>query len=263
MERRRRRHHLTWVANTPNRKTGRIPTAYVGRTVEECDDSCRGCALRDQACYAWSGFAPVSLKRIAARREADPHRYTLESALQRRPKTARAVRIGAMGDPAHARRDELDRAVRRCREEGLAVIQYTHFWREPYAQDLKDVCLASTDCPDEAREAVAAGWIATTILPWDHYDACGPRFYMPGTAHQGFVCPAQTKPGVTCNDCRMCSPSHPVWNSGKVQAVGFLDHSRAAQREKRRMLTGRQLPLFGRGVDTRKAALAVTGRSAS
>lgn len=244
-----RRYGLLWVARTPNRKTGDMPSAYVGETVAECRDSCAGCALLDRLCYAWKGLANVSLHRLEARRQQRPGHYTVEHALAHRARTARAVRIGAMGDPARANRWELRQAAKGCRARGLVVLSYTHFWRE--APDLKDLCLASTDGPAEAAEAIDAGWVATTILPWDHDEACGPTFTTPNGRYRGFVCPAQTKADVTCNDCRMCSPQHPVWQAGKVHMVGFLDHSRAAAREKQRMQRGRQLPLFRRAVDTR------------
>lgn len=223
---------LTWVANTSNRKTGRIPTAYVGSTVEECRKSCKGCALLGNGCYAWGGFAKASLGRIEKRREQRPDLYTIESALARRLRSARIVRIGAMGDPARADRSVLRLAVERVRGEGLGVVSYTHFWRDE-GSDLADLCLASCNDPDEGAEAIAAGFVPAVLLPWDHYETSGSAFWL-SDGTRGLVCPAQTKPSVQCNTCGLCDRSHSVWKAGTIGAIGFLDHSRKANAEKRR-----------------------------
>lgn len=236
---------MTWVARTPNRKTGDVPSAYVGTNLDECRTSCLGCPLLDAGCYAWGGFARPSLARIGARRAEDPTPYLLETALRDRARTARAARIGVMGDPSRAQRQELRRAVLRIREAGLAILSYTHFWRDEDNQELRTFALASCEDVEGGADAIRRGWIAAVVLPWDHALEVGPTFDLPGGA-KGFVCPAQTK-GVTCNDCRMCSVDHPVWAAGKVRAVGFLDHSHKARRERQANNGGLQLPMFDRG----------------
>lgn len=244
---------LTWVARTPNRKTDDIPTAYVGATVAEARASCEGCALLERTCYAWKGFANVSFPKIVERRRADPARYSIERALEGRWKGARAIRIGAMGDPSSADRAALLRAVALAATAGLATISYTHFWREERAAGLEGLCMASCEDVDDADDAIAAGWTPAVILPWDHVREVGPTFVLP-SGGLGVVCPAQTK-GTTCNDCRMCWLGHPVWTAGKVAAIGFVDHSGAARRERIRANGGRQLPMFGeRAVDVRPSS---------
>lgn len=244
----RRRHRLLWLATTPNRKTGCVPTAYIGTTLEEVRDSCRGCPLLEKQCYAWAGWNRMAMTRHERGHRQNPRRYQLDDVLKRVLKSARFARIGAMGDPAHADRRNLRADLRKLERAGLAVISYTHFWREPYAQDLQDVCMASCETVEDARAALGRGWRPAMVLPWDHYETSGQRFYL--GPQEGIVCPAQiprdpaSGRAVTCNTCQLCRPEHPVWSAGKIQAIGFLDHSRRANGERRRMRGVEQLPLF-------------------
>lgn len=213
---------LLWVIGA-NRKTGKIPTAYVGSTKAEAWESCDGCALRDSRhCYAWQGmnaviFSGKHVKHFAER----PENYTLGHALARAPR-ALAARIGALGDPARVAVNELAAALVTLRLKGMAIVSYTHFWRSRANEWLQGSLMASCDTLEEADEALAAGWRPAAVLP---SDLPGNTFATPGGA-RGVVCPAQTKDAVTCETCRMCDPQHPVWASGKVEAIGFLEHSR-------------------------------------
>jgi len=237
---------VIWLAQTPNLKTGNVPTGYVGTTLAEVRSSCVGCPLLDGDCYAWAGHARGAMMRHEERYHQEPERFSVDSVLKRRRKTARIARLGAMGDPAHAERDGLWGDLDKLRSADLQVVSYSHFWREDYAQDLRDVCMASCETAEDAENAIAMGWKPSLILPWDHYMTSGRRFYLNDGHDEGIVCPAQLKPGaVTCNDCRLCCVSHPVWKAGRLKAIGFLDHSRRARREKRRF-DPKQLPLFGR-----------------
>lgn len=247
---------LLWVAQTPNRKTGNVPTAYVGLTLAEARASCEGCELGEQReCYAWSGFTRLAFaKRIRRRNELLDYNprdetYTLAGALTERSPAARAARIAALGDPAHVDPAQLVAALVTLQREGLAPLVYTHHWRDPIAAHMQTYAMASCDTTDQADEALRAGWSPAVVLPWDHYETSGPTFWLgPKRGQLGVVCPAQTKPGVTCNDCRLCSKAHPAWGAGRLKAIGFLDHSAKAGREKRR---GKQLAMFSGGRDTR------------
>ncbi len=238
---------LLWYVATANPKTGPLLTANVGRTLPEMWGSCAGCRLRDaDDCYAWSGWAGVTFKgRMLPTLARDPERYTLAATLPRMPVSARAVRLGGLGDPARADQGELLAAVRKLRawpvehergwpRRGLAILGYTHFWRDPENQHLRTELMASCDRDlAEADEALALGWRPTAILPWIHE---GKTFVTPGGA-RGIVCPYEVAPGaITCGDCRMCDPHHPVWKNGEVSIIGFRDHSKRALLEKRREL---------------------------
>jgi hypothetical protein len=211
---------LLWVVAN-NRKTGPIPTAYVGPTVEAAEASCAGCPLRAGRCYAWHGITFAIFSGQHVRRAAvTPQRFTLGAALRKAPR-ALAARIGAIGDPTRVAADVLRVSIAILRNAGMAVLAYTHFWRErANAQWSRDL-MASCDSLGEADEALARGWRPTVVLDARHE---GATFRTPGGA-LGFVCPAQRRPGVvTCESCRMCDPQHPVWAAGKAQVVGFVEH---------------------------------------
>lgn len=238
-------HRLLWTPAAQNRKTGRVPTAYVGETRSDTWASCEGCDLRESTCYAWHGTqARFGLPKIHAGFAREPQRYTLARALKRRLADARIARVTAIGDPLRANRAELLASLHLIRRAGLGVVGYTHFWRDEDGEALKRELMASCDTPAQADEAIAAGWRATSVLPWGHVEAHGPLFVTPA-GHRGVVCPAQRLERVTCNDCRMCDPQHRVWRAGKVHAIGFLDHSPTARGEARR--AGRRLPTAGAG----------------
>lgn len=234
---------LVWVIAN-NRKTGPIPSAYVGATTDETWKSCEGCGLRDNGtCYAWAGLnAMIFGAQITERRALDPAPYTLTAVLKRIKAAVRAARIGVLGDPSRARRRELLTAIRRLRARGLAIVGYTHFWREPANQELRANLMASCDELSQVDSAIALGWRPAVVLPWWHK---GKRFMSPGGA-SGVVCPAQTKDPVTCDSCRMCDPQHPVWKGGKVGAIGFVNHSPAARASQTRASLEKTLPLFGK-----------------
>lgn len=253
----RTRHKLLWVASTANTKTGPVPTAYIGTTIDEVRDSCEGCGLLGRGCYAWAGFVRVAMRRHEEGYAKDPERYKLENILNKIDKRARFARIGAMGDPAHADRENLRRDIATLERIGLACITYTHFWREDYASDLRDIAMASCDNRDEAEEAFAMGWKPAVVLPYDYDIHNGKKFKLRDGTEDGalgVVCPAQVKDGVTCNTCRLCKADHQAWSAGKLKAIGFIDHSRTGLAKRRRQIRERgQLPMFNPSHDPYEA----------
>lgn len=229
---------LTWVSRPANRKTGSIPTAYAGGNTEEIRKTCNGCALLGNGCYAWASVSR-GLPALFESKERNPERYKMRRAVDHRRRDAKMARIGAIGDPARVNRRELRAAIAYIRKQELSVVGYTHFWRnEPRNGVLKHSLMASCNNVEETTEAFELGWRPAVVLPWDHE---GKFFEMPGH-RRGLVCPAQTK-GVTCNDCRLCDPSHKVWEAGKVEAIGFIDHGPKARRKIKKK--GKALPLAG------------------
>ena len=228
---------MLWTARTNNIKTGDIPTAWIGTSKEESKKTCEGCPQLgtgngDTKCYAWGGMVAVGLKAVqdGFKRGLD---YSLSNALRRRNKNAKAVRIGSIGDPGAVRLREYLSSVRSIRRQNLSVLSYTHRWRKLKASQWKKNIMASCDTIKQVDEAIALGWRATVVLPWDFK---GKRLVTPG-GNTVIVCPAiYTKSIglsddkiVTCNSCRLCDASR----SGP--SIGFPDHGPAVRSKKKKL----------------------------
>ena len=214
-----------WTSGSRNVKTGDIPTGWIGATREQAQQSCTdvACPLRRRAdggngqCYAWHGsptFAFSSMLRARARGKA----YDFGHAIADRRASAKMVRLGALGDPASISALGAAFIVSKARKAGLSLVGYTHGWRT--AKQWRGRLMASCDSLEECDQALADGWRATVVIPWDHK---GRRFRTPKGA-TGIVCPAQVKEGLTCNDCRLCD------GSKRGPVIGFLDHGPQARR---------------------------------
>jgi hypothetical protein len=75
------------------------------------------------------------------------------------------VRFSALGDVARADRAQVSDAIAATLADGLAVVGYTHFWRERRAAYLRGRLMASVSGEPEAREANASGWRAAIVMP--------------------------------------------------------------------------------------------------
>lgn len=222
---------LTWVLSD-NTKTGAVPTAYVGTTRDEARASCQGCPmLTERTCYAWNGTPSPAFSMMLKSRRADPSRYSLAAVMtrlaRRRRGRARVIRLGALGDPARARRRDIREALSAARTHGMTVLGYTHAWRTEKARDMMQTLMASCDTPTQADEALRAGWRPAAIIP---AAPDGPIYQTPGGARL-LVCPAQRRPDrMTCDRCAMCSPSAPVWAAGRIDGIAFIPHGVAKKR---------------------------------
>ena len=201
-----------WTGTTTNRKTGNVPSLWVGSTRAESFDSCKGCPmLEDRSCYAQFG-TPMQGHGSMIRAASKGKSYSLRAALMGSKRSAKMARFGAIGDPGALSMAYLRKAIRAVRSVGLDVVGYTHHWRG--RPDLAGVFMASCDSMAEVDSAMAAGYRAAVVLPWDHTER---RFTTPNGA-RGVVCPAMLSDRVTCNDCRLCDGSKP----GPV--IGFPNH---------------------------------------
>jgi len=216
------------TATTKNKKTGNVPTIAIGATREESLDSCRavGCPLLHKKhggegggdnplCYSQHGTPSFSHSAMV-KAHAKGKQYSLRGALANASRAARMVRLGSIGDPAAL--SPIDGAYIRkaVRDEGLALVGYTHGWAMDIAKRWKGHIMASCETMEQADTAIADGWRAVVVLPEDFE---GRTFDTPD-GNRGIVCPAQLQPEiVTCNTCRLCDGS----KAGPV--VGFIDHS--------------------------------------
>ena len=180
-----------WLGTTTNKKTGNVPTLWVGATREESLDSCGSCPLLKRnapdnkaRCYAQHGspsFAHAAMVKCASKGKD----YSFARAVLNRAASARMVRFGAIGDPAAIDPDILLRWIKGSRKLGLDVVGYTHQWREDAHQWLSAHFMASCDSLDEVDEAERMGWRACVVVRPD---------FTKGRTHDGtkavVVCPA-------------------------------------------------------------------------
>lgn len=202
---------LLWAGRTKNRKTGDIPTAWVGKTRDESIESCEGCPIRDTECYAHKGavaMAHLSMtKRATAKGLKD---YSLKKALDTRSVMARYVRVSAIGDAARANPQEVREAHDHVRSIGLGWLAYTHFPEDVKQNGLQDLFCASTHTMAEADERLNEGFQrATVVAPWDTLKD-GYMFRSPA-GRLAIVCPAIAAHSkgkrLTCNQCGLCDPA--------------------------------------------------------
>ena len=211
---------VLWTAQTKNSKTGNVPTAWIGTSVEESKETCFGCPLLEsKVCYAHNGSPAMGFfSLLRSVRKRGVQHYNLDKALEGRWFGAKMVRLSAIGDPAAMSREWWQGVQQKVQKAGLSLVAYTHFWQ--HRPDLAGVSMASCDRLDQVDKALAKGFRAAVVLPWDFQ---GRTFETPGGA-KGIVCPAILAKGkIDCNSCRLCDGSKP----GPV--IGFPDHGPQAQ----------------------------------
>ena len=206
-----------WTTSVGNSKTGVIPTQYVGRTQDETWASCKGCNLRPDAgggCYAWNGNSSRGANSV--RKATDAGRAAdLASVLQRTPRSAKAVRFGAIGDPSRVERSKVYADINLAREEGFKVLGYTHHWKsEPHNGRLKEHFLASCETLEQAEDALSRGWLVSVAGP---------------ESVEGMVtCPHYDRPEIQCNRCTLCDV--PTLKRTGYKGVVFPAHGGSRKR---------------------------------
>ena len=222
-----------WIPTTKNTKTGSVPTLAVGATREQSLESCRDCALLQSnatdgkgRCYAQHGSPSFAHAQMVKTNRQDPTRYTFERAMQGRYVSARMVRFGSIGDPASIDHDTLRRWIDYVIDQSMSVIGYTHHWRDPANQWLRDYFMASCESTVHADEAIAMGWKATIVADqdWNGSDVRA----VDGSSY--LLCPAiastrKAGPKLTCNDCRLCDVKR------NRQVIVFPNHGPARRRK--------------------------------
>lgn len=198
--------NVSFTATSSNRKTGNVPTAWVGANRAERRASCSGCPLLDAGCYAHSG--PVALAANSVQRAiATGADRSIDAALANRAHSARMFRLTAIGDIGRAPAALAATIKRKIKAAGLAIVGYTHHWREAdVSASWRGVLMASTETLADADTAIDSGWRATTIVAAD-----APARTTTPAGRPVIVCPAQQAEArgvtLTCNDCRRCDGS--------------------------------------------------------
>jgi len=215
---------VLWTARSRNRKTGDVPTAWIGASMAEARASCEGCPLLGGKCYSWSGATQLAAGSARKNAERHPERYTMAAALAQRVASARMVRVTGLGDIGRSGRALADAVVDEAARVGLAVVGYTHHWREEgVAAAWRGRLMASTETLADADRAAREGWRVSVVVPADH-----PRLSKTPEGRAVVVCPEQVTGRVTCNDCRLCDASRP----GPV--IAFREHGNGSTRAAKR-----------------------------
>lgn len=228
---------LLWTdgKRSKNTKVGRVPTLWVGDSRAACRASCKGCPMLPKApkidtlglskgeCYAHTGAPIIAHSSVVKSARKDPEAYTMASALTRRHKAAKMVRLSAIGDVGRVGREVADRIVATARDATLSVVGYTHHWREERVRDAwRGRLMASCNSIAAADSAVAQGWRATVVVP-----ESTERVSFTPKGNKVVVCPAQIAEGkVDCNACRLCDASKP----GPI--VAFREHGNGVKYRK-------------------------------
>jgi hypothetical protein len=211
------------VPLSKNSKTGPVAGVWIGRTLASAGASCGQCKIRPASlggsggCYAWRGRTVGAL--VAQSRSALSRRASPEAELRNSP--ASVVRFGVLGDPGSLPSRWYWRILRAIGSRW--IVGYSHQWRRRAISRRSRHLLASCDDLGEADTAISAGWIPAAIV--EPGEAPGRTVETPGGSTL-VVCPEQRHPdrGITCATCRLCSPAHPAWESGRVHGIAFLRH---------------------------------------
>jgi hypothetical protein len=215
------------VRGSRNGKTGAAAVTY--RTQDSCPDAC---PLRGAGCYARGRIFGIPEKLGTE----DSEGYGAIRSLADTLPDGGMVRANVSGDvlDGSGQADEpyLTALSDLARQRpDVDVFTYTHAWRDLPVDPAPGVTVnASCESAPDLERAIAAGW--PTVLT----DPGGPDSLIGQTVAGRRVvqCPAQTREGLTCTQCRLCArPSRRstvafiVHGSGKAQAARAI----ASQRE--------------------------------
>lgn len=217
------------AARSGNKKTDNVPTVWIGTDKAQARASCDAvnCKLRPwlykskaerkgkAICYAHAGTPALGLSSITRSRERGTLNLDMNEAIKRRAKSAKFIRIGALGDPGVLPWGYFYTINRLAKKHGLKTISYTHGWRQ--RPDLVGWTLASVESIEEAMEARKMGFSSAIVL---RMDPTIKGVTLPD-GKWAPTCPAIRKKAlgqgaVKCNDCMLCAKK--TWD------VIFPDH---------------------------------------
>jgi hypothetical protein len=190
---------------------------------------CGDCPHRGSTCYVQVWREVAQVYRNYHRGKYPPFEPRMLGLFRKRP-----VRCGAYGDPAAVPVE----VWRRLRTVAGVWLAYTHQWDQPWCDpDLRQLCMASVDSPQQRARALALGWKTFRVRTHDEP-------VLPGE----FVCPKSPEAGrrLLCIQCGACTGG--VW-TGQATPVttlhGHASRQRFAEHPRRFAVS---LPVLGEGV---------------
>ena len=211
-------------SGSENRKTGRMLQTYILRAdalpaavVRTGNDSsiCGDCTHRGdgtgkgRTCYVNVGQGPTMVYKSWVRGIYPD--ATTPDAIASIGKN-KLVRLGTYGDPAAVPVHVWRALVSQC----TGNTGYTHQWKNQTGAELKSLCMASVDSPDEYKLSASMGWRSFRVaMPSDPVKIAGER-----------ACPASAEAGkkVLCEQCMACAGARP----GRVSSIVIQAHGGTA-----------------------------------
>ena len=226
---------IRWTSTSKNTKTGNIPTAWIGKNKEACVKSCKdsGCPLlarryggkdgqintktKLRPCYAHNGQVSFAFNSIIRASQKNPSRYNIKNAFAKALRSARMVRLSAIGNAGSLSTEQGDEIMKEANSNNLGVLGYiAGFSMYPY---WKDKLMASTYTLKMADVAIKRGWRPSTVLPETHE---GETFETPA-GNIGIQCPAIYHKTVNCNQCGLCVRQwEPVKSLKRLKSIGVI-----------------------------------------
>ena len=77
-------------------------------------------------CYAWNGTPHMAATGVWKASQKNPCKYTLKNAINNSVRSARMIRLSAIGDPGAVSQAEADYIVDTCKSEGMDLVGYCH-----------------------------------------------------------------------------------------------------------------------------------------
>jgi hypothetical protein len=183
---------------TKNDKTGGMVQTYImnkdvppitAQKTQQDDVNCGDCKHRNKSCYVRVEQSVNSVYR-AYRRGSYPkltEQQTIELFSNQK------VRMGTYGEPSAI----TGRYWHNWLQKSKGNTGYTHQWKLTSSNELKDLCMASTDTIEEYYEAKALGWRVFHVKNQNDEKPIA----------KAVDCPASEKMGkkLHCEDCMLCN----------------------------------------------------------
>lgn len=209
------------VTSSGNRKLGKSSTTYAAQASCPTD-----CVFLNAGCYAERGFVGIHLRNL--NNHAVEVSATTQDVAEAEAKAidemdvvmGRPLRLHTVGDCAT---DEAARTVSAAAERYIAkgggrVWSYTHAWRIVNRESWGAVSiLASCETPEDVAAAHKRGYATSIVI--EEFE--GKRRYETNGI-EIIPCPAQTKKGVGCSDCKLCFDDQRL--KGEEYTIGFAIH---------------------------------------
>jgi hypothetical protein len=226
---------IRWTSKSRCTKTGDVPHAWIGEDKEACVKSCQdsGCPLLSKRyegkngqintktklrpCYAHNGQVAFAFASIIRAAKKNPDRYNIKNAFAKALRSARMVRLSAIGNAGSLSTEQGDEIMKEAKAHDLGVLGYiAGFSIYPY---WRDKLMASTYTLKMADVAIKRGWRPSTVLPEDHQ---GETFETP-SGNIGIQCPAIYHKTVNCNQCGLCVRKwDPVKQLKRLKSMGII-----------------------------------------